>query len=215
MERSEIVWTPEGLQRLAEKISDTYKFDIHRFCVDCMPTVIDTLTDREAIVIFCKFELSETHDKIGERFNVTRERIRQIVAKAIRKLWHPRRQDYYIYKHPNEYLMLKKKLETVMSEHRELLNEYNSLLDSYVNSKEYQRGVYFNKDLNEIRIDDLELSVRAFNCLRRAGIVTLYDLALMSMDKLMRVRNLGRQTLNEIVEKAKEYGITFVSEGES
>ena len=63
--------------------------------------------------------------------------------------------------------------------------------------------------LEEYRVDELDLSVRAYNCLKRAGINTLADLADMSWDELIQIRNLGRNSAKEIREKVKEFGIHF------
>ena len=58
-------------------------------------------------------------------------------------------------------------------------------------------------------IEDLDLSVRSYNCLRRAGIQTLQELAEKTMFDMMKVRNLGRKSLKEIHEKMLEYGVDF------
>ena len=63
--------------------------------------------------------------------------------------------------------------------------------------------------LEEYTVDNLDLSVRAYNCLKRAGINTLADLADMSWDELIQIRNLGRNSAKEIREKVKEFGIHF------
>lgn len=56
-------------------------------------------------------------------------------------------------------------------------------------------------------IEDLELSVRSFNCLKRAGINTIGELAGKSADDMMRVRNLGRKSLEEVEEKLHSLGL--------
>ncbi len=56
--------------------------------------------------------------------------------------------------------------------------------------------------------DDVELCVRSFNCLRRAGINSIQDLCKMSPDDLMKVRNLGRKSLEEILAKLEDLGLT-------
>ena len=56
-------------------------------------------------------------------------------------------------------------------------------------------------DLSSVPIEELELSVRAFNCLKRADINTLDQLVEKSVDELGRVRNLGKKSIDEIIEK--------------
>ena len=59
----------------------------------------------------------------------------------------------------------------------------------------------------DLTIDDLELSVRSYNCLKRAGINTLQDLISKSEDEMMKVRNLGRKSLDEVIEKLHSMGM--------
>ncbi len=65
----------------------------------------------------------------------------------------------------------------------------------------------------DMKIDELELSVRSYNCLKRAGINTVEELCSKSSDEMMKVRNLGRKSLEEVLSKLKELGLSL-SEGE-
>lgn len=58
----------------------------------------------------------------------------------------------------------------------------------------------------EMTIEELDLSVRSFNCLKRAGINTVEDLIGKSEDDMMKVRNLGRKSLDEVVAKLASLG---------
>lgn len=58
-------------------------------------------------------------------------------------------------------------------------------------------------------IEDLDLSVRSFNCLKRAGISIVGDLVARSEEDMMKVRNLGRKSLEEVKKKLEEYGLSF------
>lgn len=58
-------------------------------------------------------------------------------------------------------------------------------------------------------IDDLDLSVRSYNCLKRAGINTVADLISKSEDDMMKVRNLGRKSLDEVLGKLSEMGLSL------
>ena len=66
----------------------------------------------------------------------------------------------------------------------------------------------------EMTIDDLDLSVRSFNCLKRAGINTVADLAQKTEDDMMKVRNLGRKSLDEVKKKLEELGLSLRQENE-
>lgn len=61
----------------------------------------------------------------------------------------------------------------------------------------------------EMSIDDLELSVRAYNCLKRAAINNVQDLVNKSENDMMKIRNLGRKSLKEVMDKIKEMGLSF------
>ncbi len=64
----------------------------------------------------------------------------------------------------------------------------------------------------EMSIEDLELSVRSFNCLKRAGISTVEDLANKSEADMMKVRNLGKKSLDEVTHKLHSLGLDFAQE---
>ena len=63
-------------------------------------------------------------------------------------------------------------------------------------------------------IEELDLSVRSFNCLKRAGINTVEDLINKSEDEMMKVRNLGRKSLEEVMAKLDSLGFTLTKEEE-
>ena len=66
----------------------------------------------------------------------------------------------------------------------------------------------------ETSIEELELSVRSFNCLKRAGIATVEDLTNRSENDMMKVRNLGKKSLDEVIAKLHSLGLNFKQEDE-
>lgn len=70
-----------------------------------------------------------------------------------------------------------------------------------------------NGKVLDMNIDELELSVRSYNCLKRAGINTVAELINKTPDEMMKVRNLGRKSLEEVLAKLKELGLQL-NEGE-
>ena len=64
----------------------------------------------------------------------------------------------------------------------------------------------------EMSIEDLELSVRSFNCLKRAGISTVEDITNMTESEMMKVRNLGKKSLDEVTFKIRSLGLEFAKE---
>ena len=63
--------------------------------------------------------------------------------------------------------------------------------------------------VTDMNIDELELSVRSFNCLKRAGINTVAELCSKSTEDMMKVRNLGRKSLDEVIKKLSELGLSL------
>ena len=61
----------------------------------------------------------------------------------------------------------------------------------------------------DMNIDELELSVRSYNCLKRAGIQTVEELTQKTEDEMMRVRNLGKKSLKEVKDKLAALGKGF------
>lgn len=66
----------------------------------------------------------------------------------------------------------------------------------------------------ELTIEELDLSVRSYNCLKRAGINTVGELVRKTEDEMMKVRNLGKKSLEEVEQKLEELGFSFNESGE-
>ena len=110
---------------------------------------------------------------------------------------------------PDEAVSLAAK---VLSEH------LNLFIDLSENAKTAE--VMVEKENNEkekvleMNIDELELSVRSYNCLKRAGINTVEELCSRTSEDMMKVRNLGRKSLEEVLAKLKELGLQLNSSEE-
>ena len=110
---------------------------------------------------------------------------------------------------PDEAVSLAAK---VLSEH---LSLFVDLSESAMKAE-----VMVDKEENEkekvlvMSIDELELSVRSYNCLKRAGINTVEELTNKSQEDMMKVRNLGRKSLEEVLAKLKELGLQLSSSEE-
>ena len=103
---------------------------------------------------------------------------------------------------PDEAVSLAAK---VLSEHLSLF------IDLSENAKSAEIMVETENDekekVLEMNIDELELSVRSYNCLKRAGINTVEELCNRTSEDMMKVRNLGRKSLEEVLAKLKELGL--------
>ena len=95
----------------------------------------------------------------------------------------------------------------ILIEHFEVLTNLNEIDDTtgLMASKKEDP----NQKTLETSIDDLDLSVRAYNCLKRAGILTLHDLVDKSENEMMKIRNLGKKSLKEVIDKIKDMGLKF------
>jgi DNA-directed RNA polymerase subunit alpha len=70
-------------------------------------------------------------------------------------------------------------------------------------------------DLMAITIEELDLSVRSFNCLKRANINTVADLVSKTQDEMIKVRNLGRKSLEEVEHKLNQLGLHLADDSEN
>ena len=59
---------------------------------------------------------------------------------------------------------------------------------------------------HDMKIEELDLTVRSFNCLKKAGIEDVSQLASLSLNELLKIKNLGKKSLDEILEKMKDLG---------
>ena len=100
----------------------------------------------------------------------------------------------------------------VLSEH---LNTFIDLSESAQRAEIMAEPVNNEHDrVLEMNIDELELSVRSFNCLKRAGINTVEELTNKTAEDMMKVRNLGKKSLEEVTQKLHELGLEFKSADE-
>ena len=108
---------------------------------------------------------------------------------------------------PEESLALASR---ILIEHFEVLTELNAIAD--------ETGLMVSKNedpavkILETSIDDLDFSVRAYNCLKRANILSLKDLVDKTENEMMKIRNLGKKSLKEVMDKVKDMGLTFKDE---
>lgn len=105
---------------------------------------------------------------------------------------------------PDEAVSLAAK---VLSEH---LNSFIDLSENAKTAEIMVETVDNEKEkVLEMNIDELELSVRSYNCLKRAGINTVEELCSRTSEDMMKVRNLGRKSLEEVLAKLKELGLSL------
>lgn len=108
---------------------------------------------------------------------------------------------------PEEAMSLAAK---ILIEHLNVITNLDEIADTtgVMNAKQEDSKI---KKL-ETPIDDLDFSVRAYNCLKRANINTLGDLTEKTESEMMKIRNLGKKSLKEVIDKVKDMGLKFHDE---
>jgi len=190
-----------------------------------MPTlyaVLETITDRERTTITMRFGLGcekMTKVAIGKSFNVTTARITQIEAKAIRKLQHESRAGkikplFYTYEEMRAEIArrdeqindLRNDLSLARRENTELRERNRELGENPADARTFP-----NLQLTEIldsEIEQMDLSVRSYNGLKRASLRTVRDVVLrFNQDGLVKARLMGKRSIEEVASKLTEWGI--------
>ena len=98
----------------------------------------------------------------------------------------------------------------ILIDHLELLTNVHEAVNDMESVMKEAQGEVQNKGL-VMMIEDLDLSVRSYNCLKRAGIQTVEELTQRTEDEMMRVRNLGKKSLKEDKDKIYDLGLSFKS----
>jgi DNA-directed RNA polymerase subunit alpha len=110
--------------------------------------------------------------------------------------------------HPEEAL---KEAAKIMIQHLILFSDENILLDTQVKSKaqEVDENTLHMRKILKTSLSDLDLSVRAYNCLKAAEIRTLGELVSYQIEDLLKFRNFGKKSLTELEEFVREKGLSF------
>ncbi len=98
----------------------------------------------------------------------------------------------------------------ILNDHLNIISELNDEVVTMEDVIKEGGQEQVNKG-QQMMIEDLDLSVRSYNCLKRAGIQTVEELTQKTEDEMMRVRNLGKKSLKEVKEKLIELGLGFKS----
>lgn len=162
---------------------------------------LNSLTERERLALEEYFGNGGTLETTGRLFDVGRERARQIIAKAVRKLRHPMRLKRILYGlYGYERKIALEREDLMLDDMEELLMHRRAVMEQLVEEKE--------KVKIGLTTEEMDLSVRSYNCLKRANIDTLDKLMEYTREHgytgLCRIRNLGRRSLTEIFKRMEE-----------
>ena len=153
----------------------------------------ESFTEREKEIIEMRWKKHMTLKTIAEHYELTQERIRQLTVKIVRKLYL--RRNHYIMADPKTIYKLKDELNKTMiaaDTYKRKLNEEN---------------VEVRKVTDRMSIVELDTSVRTYNCLKRSGFNYIDELVGVPITKLANIRNMGRKSLDELLDKLEKFGI--------
>lgn len=191
------------------------RYDFKRAILACAAIV--SVSDR-SIDILSGFLSGNSLEEIGKYHQLSRERVRQILCKTIRILNY-RTGKYDTLRKEN--CELERRIRMLEAECKELREEVGRKEDECENLR---KKVYLGKLLKNntettyrvwegidpsTPLVDLDLSVRALNCLKAADIETLYDLVRYNYRDLLRFRNFGKKTLTELCDMLESLGLYF------
>lgn len=193
--------------------------------------VVSYLSPREQLIIKKRYKNEMTLETIGNEIHLTRDRIRQIQAKALRKMRHPAMLNYIRYGGNNntKKLELEEWSNDLRRRERELaaLQNQVDIRETGIDKDKKFEVVGYGWDDPEYdavhhspngkytypsdAFNDLQLSVRSSNCLKRAKCESIADIVKMIRDgSIIKIRNLGKHSLREIIEKVmKNTGMSF------
>ena len=167
-----------------------------------------TLTEREGKVLDMRYKRYMTMAAIGEEYGLRAERIRQIEAKAVRKLRHPSRSRYILMGMEGYINYLR---DTAVDER---LREYKKEIISLEKKIAELTDTEYEEEKNELEnapLAELDLSVRTFNILYRAGYSTVKELLDADAEKIVSLPNLGLKNFSDLIDVLSEKGFGWKS----
>ena len=167
-----------------------------------------TLTEREGRVLDMRYKRYMTMAAIGEEYGLRAERIRQIEAKAVRKLRHPSRSRYILMGMEGYINYLR---DTAVDER---LREYKKEIVTLEKKIAELTDTEYEEEKNELEnapLAELDLSVRTFNILYRAGYSTVKELLDADAEKIVSLPNLGLKNFSDLIDVLSEKGFGWKS----
>ena len=193
---------------------------------------LEELTERDQNVIESRYGLKEgempkTLEKVGKEMGISGSSIAQRQRKVLRELKSPNRtrkirialeiegDEYLTDKEKQQIEEIKKNIKLQNGDLSENLGKLKEIQEQLrtrtIRNNKNEENKEENKE-ERLDVDELELSVRAYNCLKRRGIDSLYDLANITEEQFRKTRNLGKSSFEEIFAKMQEFGISFKKE---
>ena len=189
-----------------------------------MAFAMSNLTAREEKVLWLRFFDGMDYEAAGKVFGVTRERIRQVEHKALRKMkWRKNvRQLMSIGITAYWQQEVEQTAQGIADAYKAALDkEYAERVADWEANRESEPTARpdTEAEIERIRrlkmpIEEMDLSVRSYNCLKRGCMNTVEDITLRTYEQMMHVRNLGRKSLDEITQRLTELGFRLAESAE-
>ena len=170
----------------------------------------NNLTERSKDILQLYYKEGKTLREIADSYSISKERVNQIMAKALRTLRHPSSSHYIKYglreniiKIENTRLdLMEDSLDKRLNELEEKRKKIKNFEEEIEDKNTTDAMVFYHMDLKR-----LGLSIRPYNCLKRRGCLTVSDvIKLEKEDVLHTVRNLGKKSYDEIITKLRKIG---------
>lgn len=174
------------------------------------------LMPREQRCIILRYIEQKKLEEVAKEIGVTRERVRQIIAKALRRI--SRYEYYFTYGYFKQNELIEEERKKYIEANKDRWDEESA----FVLLQEKGRiPTPQNKEVNYsapisycTEIEQLDLTCRTYNCLKRANLNTIGDVVEYTYEDVLRIRNLGRKSVKELIQKLAEYGFKLKEEVE-
>lgn len=204
-----------------DNIIDDLKFDyesvIDNFEKKLNAVCFKALTPREHTCINLRYVEGKKLQEVSKEIGVTQERTRQIIAKAIRRI--SRYEYYFTYGYFKQDDLIKAERKKYIDENNGKWDEESAI--AFLQEKgriflplKKEKEYYTVEDIVSYTtsIEELDLTARAYNCLKSAGVNKVSDIIKCTYEDLLKIRNLGRLSANEVVQKLADYGFKLKEE---
>lgn len=174
-----------------------------------------TLDRDSQVIMSLRFEMHQTLNEISHIFSVSSTQIENKIKNALTFLFQSKNIRFIekgLHTYINEQIADRARILTDNAVTHAYQKGYES---GYNDAKEGTPSSSTEKsDILCMPVEKLNLSIRSYNCIKRAGIDTVADVISRSEEEMISVRNLGRASLNEIIEKLSDLGLSLRSEKE-
>lgn len=174
---------------------------------DSIALVLPVLHQRSQAILEGRYRDRRTLQELANEHHLTRERIRQIIAKSLRLL-RKKKQLQLLTSVPTAASTERDvEISRLEAERDSFRIAYDNLLVEKQPEEPPEIPDVTPERILEMDISSMDLSVRAYNCLHRSGVNTMGEIARMTRLDLLRIRNLGAGTADEIERKLARYGL--------